>query len=165
MRLNMRGHHVVLLLAILAVAPRVAVGQGSGAPVIVATPPSPTPPPAAPPVVAAPLPSASTDAAYISSMRAQCSTEIEKDASWRADITNRFETLAHQKAAAAIVRNERHVFIAYAVIWILVAGFVAMMWMRQQRLSAEIVRLADALQRVEADDRTVSDKSKPRDNA
>lgn len=101
---------------------------------------------------AQPAAPAQPPAPYSSPMRAQCSEEIEKDAGWRADITARFEQLAHVKAADSIKRNERHVFIAYAVIWVLVAGLVGVMWMRQLKLNDEIRRLRGELTRIERED-------------
>ncbi len=48
---------------------------------------------------------------------------------------------AHQKAAAQIAENERHVIYAYAAMWIIAALFVVFMWWRQQGLKAELAQL------------------------
>ena len=49
--------------------------------------------------------------------------------------------LQHAKAADSIAKNERHVILAYAAMWLLAAGFVLFLWRRQQRLVAEISQL------------------------
>ena len=47
----------------------------------------------------------------------------------------------HEDAAHSIAKNERHVILAYAAMWLLAAGFVLFLWRRQQGLQAEISRL------------------------
>lgn len=47
----------------------------------------------------------------------------------------------HQQAAAAIAKNEKHVVMAYAALWILAAAFLLFLWRRQQHLKAEIANL------------------------
>jgi len=98
---------------------------------------------------------------YHSPMREQCGQELRKDFDWQANITDVYEVVAHEKAAAKIQRNERHVFIAYGVIWVLVALFVGMMWLRQGKLNAEIKRLEAELRRIEDEDRKRQDQAKP----
>ena len=51
----------------------------------------------------------------------------------------------HQKAAAAIAKNEKHVILAYAAMWIIAAGFVMFLWRRQQGLRLEIAQLRSDL--------------------
>jgi hypothetical protein len=58
----------------------------------------------------------------------------------------------HQDAAARIATNEKHVFMAYAAMWIAAAVFVGFLWRRQQGLKAQIARLSDDLERALADD-------------
>lgn len=48
---------------------------------------------------------------------------------------------AHQRAAADIAENERHVIYAYAAMWIIAALFLVYMWRRQQGLKAELASL------------------------
>jgi len=48
---------------------------------------------------------------------------------------------AHQKAAADVAENRTHVIYAYGAMWIIAALFVAFLWLRQQRLKAEIALL------------------------
>jgi len=45
---------------------------------------------------------------------------------------------AHNDAAYHIQKNERHVILAYAAMWIIAAAFVVFMWRRQQGLVAQI---------------------------
>jgi len=47
----------------------------------------------------------------------------------------------HNDAQQSIAKNERHVILAYAAMWVVAAGFVLFLWRRQQALKAEIVRL------------------------
>jgi hypothetical protein len=47
----------------------------------------------------------------------------------------------HQAEEKAIAKNERHVILAYAAMWVIAAGFLMMLWRRQQRLVAEIGQL------------------------
>lgn len=47
----------------------------------------------------------------------------------------------HEKAATAVAKNERHVILAYASMWVVAAGFLIFMWRRQQGLRMEILRL------------------------
>ncbi|MBK9033230.1 MAG: hypothetical protein IPL61_18485 [Myxococcales bacterium] len=169
---------VLVVLAACGLAPMIASAQdvpdaGAAAPTAAppaagepAAQPAPPPDPAAPqvpptadqppvpPVAAAPMctipPKDNREAR--AKFRLACATAIEEDADWQADITNRFERRGHEQAAKKIVTNERHVFLAYGLIWVLVAGLVGVMWMRQQNLSAEIARLTAQLKRIEAED-------------
>ena len=47
----------------------------------------------------------------------------------------------HEDAAKAIAKNEKHVVLAYAAMWILAAGFLLFLWRRQQHLKTEIAQL------------------------
>ena len=48
---------------------------------------------------------------------------------------------AHNEAAYRIAKNEKHVIIAYAAMWIIAALFVIFLWRRQQSLKSEIAQL------------------------
>jgi hypothetical protein len=48
---------------------------------------------------------------------------------------------AHNNAAYHIAKNEKHVVLAYAAMWVLAALFVGFLWMRQQKLKGEIAQL------------------------
>jgi len=98
--------------------------------------------------------------------RLACATAIEDDADWQADISTRFERQEHERAAQAIRTNQRHVFWAYAFIWIALAALVGVMWVRQQRLNGEIARLNAQLKAIEAEDaRRAKDKAKDKGDA
>lgn len=47
----------------------------------------------------------------------------------------------HKEAQADIAKNERHVIMAYAAMWLVAAGFVLFLWRRQQALKTEIAQL------------------------
>ena len=47
----------------------------------------------------------------------------------------------HEAAAMAIAKNEKHVVLAYAAMWLLSVGFVLFLWRRQQGLRTEIAQL------------------------
>jgi hypothetical protein len=47
----------------------------------------------------------------------------------------------HVDADQHIQKNEKHVFFAYAVMWVVAALFVLFLWIRQQKLLSEIATL------------------------
>jgi hypothetical protein len=47
----------------------------------------------------------------------------------------------HLQAGKAIAKNEKHVILAYAAMWLVAAGFVLFLWRRQQALKVEIAQL------------------------
>jgi hypothetical protein len=47
----------------------------------------------------------------------------------------------HEDAAKAIAKNQKHVVLAYAALWLLAAGFLLFLWRRQQHLKTEIANL------------------------
>ncbi len=49
--------------------------------------------------------------------------------------------LQHELAAKAIAKNQKHVVLAYAALWVLAAGFLLFLWRRQQALKVEIANL------------------------
>ena len=53
---------------------------------------------------------------------------------------------AHEQAAQQIAENEKHVLLAYAVMWLIAAGFVVFLWRRQQVLKGEIEQLRKDLE-------------------
>src|SRR4051812_32898820 len=53
---------------------------------------------------------------------------------------------AHLDAEKHIKKNEKHVIIAYAAMWIVAALFLAFMYWRQEALNTEILRLRKDLQ-------------------
>lgn len=157
----MRATMMIVRAALVVIAlalPRLAVAQDAH-PIDPVDPPAPVaimprvPAEPAPPV-AAPVCSLppKDDREARAKFRLACATAIEDDADWQADITTRFERQAHERSAQAIRTNQRHVLWAYGFIWVALAGLVGVMWVRQQRLNAEIARLNTQLQAVEAED-------------
>lgn len=47
----------------------------------------------------------------------------------------------HKTAGEAIAKDQKHVVLAYAALWLLAAGFVLFLWRRQQALRTEIGQL------------------------
>jgi CcmD family protein len=80
-----------------------------------------------------------------------CEDELAKDPAWFNDLKGRLADQlnrnVHTDAAHYATTNNKHVVAAYAVFWILTAGFVLMMWRRQRALQAELVRLERDLAR------------------
>jgi hypothetical protein len=114
-----------------------AMGSGSAA----AEPPAP--PPAPPPADEARSPA---------ELRKICAAAMNADKSFAEAIVKTADENAaklrleldhqqHVTAAAAISKNERHVIIAYASMWLVAAGFLLFLWRRQQSLKSEILRL------------------------
>ncbi len=53
----------------------------------------------------------------------------------------------HLDAAKHIAKDETHVILAYAAMWLIAAGFVVFLWRRQQALKAEIAQLRNDLEK------------------
>jgi hypothetical protein len=129
----------MFLLCVVTLAFQAAADQAAAAepapPAIRADPP-PREPPVAPAtgVVAAPD-------KYDSPMRAQCMDELRKDKGWRAGLKGELRLEVHQEEATLIANNKKHVYMAYAALWIIVVIFVVFGWRRQRALRAEIERL------------------------
>lgn len=47
----------------------------------------------------------------------------------------------HADAQASVAKNERHVIMAYAAMWVVAAGFLVFLWLRQLGLKSEIANL------------------------
>jgi hypothetical protein len=133
---------LLIALFIASVASVASVAFGGATPVA-AQEPGATPASGAPAAsAAAATPATATgDAPYRSPMRSQCEDEMAKDADWRASVKLRLAPDVHAEDAQQMLTNRRHVVMAYAALWALVAGFVVFMWMRQRGLQAEIARL------------------------
>ncbi len=91
--------------------------------------------------------SAMAEPPYASPMREQCTEELRKDARWRAELRNQLRDDIHSEDANLMLRNKRHVVIAYAAIWILAVGFLVLMWWRQRSLTSEIEALREEVRR------------------
>jgi hypothetical protein len=53
---------------------------------------------------------------------------------------------AHEDADYHVQKNERHVILAYAAMWVIAAMFVLFLWVRQQALKKEIAILRKDLE-------------------
>jgi hypothetical protein len=76
--------------------------------------------------------------------RKACATALNAYPDFAGDVVgfvNQQTKQQHLDAAQAIAKNERHVILAYAAMWVIAAGFVVFLWRRQQRLKAEIAML------------------------
>ena len=93
-------------------------------------------------------------AACTAAMRAdpKLAAEIVKIADERAQHQRDEDTIkAHEDANTHIQKNERHVIIAYAALWIVAALFVLFLWRRQVALTTEIASLRRDLEAAGAD--------------
>jgi len=79
--------------------------------------------------------------AYQSPMRDQCEQELAKDKGWDAELRDSLRPEVHEAEAALISKNNKHVVMAYAALWILTVGFVVLLWTRQRRLLGELEAL------------------------
>src|SRR5438552_3119450 len=53
---------------------------------------------------------------------------------------------AHEDAFHHIQKNERHVIIAYAALWVIAAAFLGFLWLRQKGLIVQIQQLRQELE-------------------
>lgn len=155
MRMSMRILIVICLLAPASVLAQPATGSaepatGSAEPATGSAEPAtgsaaPKADPAADPVSPSPI----GDAA---ALRKICTDAMNADETFAAKIVEiadkdaaqkrlALDLAQHEKAAAAISKNERHVIMAYAAMWIVAALFVMFLWRRQQALKGEIAQL------------------------
>jgi hypothetical protein len=82
---------------------------------------------------------------YQSPIRDKCDAELAKDLGWKAELRNEMRPEVHQEDANIIVKNKKHVVMAYAALWGLTVLFVVLLWLRQRRLLAEMDRLAQQI--------------------
>ena len=87
---------------------------------------------------------------YRSELRATCEAELEKDRAWQAELKNSLRPEVHEDDASLMLRNKKHVVMAYAAVWILTVVFLVLLWLRQRRLLAEIDRLAGEVKKAAA---------------
>ncbi len=128
----------LFILIAFVLAPQLAsaqpTGSGSAGSGSAAAQPADPPPPAPAP---APAPSAAD-------LRKICADALNADPTFAmsiAETVNADTVKQHRNAANAIAKNEKHVFMAYAAMWVLAAGFLFFMWRRQQGLKKEIAQL------------------------
>ncbi len=102
---------------------------------------------------------------YVSPIREACTEAMRHDLAWRSQIRTkhllpqvRAEIRAelrpdvHAEDTALILKNRRHVVMAYAALWIIVVIFVVALWIRQRNLFREIGELETQLARAIAED-------------
>jgi hypothetical protein len=127
-----------LLLGLSGLAPRLAAAQtGSGSADGSA---AATPPPAPEPQALKIQPPAPTPA----ELRTICADAMNKNPGFADDIVktiNEDTARQHERAGAAIAKNEKHVIMAYAAMWVIAAAFLMFLWRRQQGLKTEIANL------------------------
>lgn len=92
-------------------------------------------------------PAAATTDGYASPDRARCEAELRKDAGWYAELKLQLKDDVHQDEYATFQRNNKHVIIAYAAIWVLTVGFAFLMWLRHGKLAGELARLKSDIAR------------------
>jgi CcmD family protein len=113
--------------------------------------------PAPAPAPAPPAPAAAAAEPDPGEMRKMCSKAMNADESFaraiiRTAIATQREAVnvvcadadiqkTHQEAVADVEENQRHVFAAYAAMWVLAAVFLYYLLRRQQRLKAELAQL------------------------
>lgn len=108
--------------------------------------------PAAAPAAAAPASDARAACTQELNANPKFAAEIMKIADERAQVQRDADTVkAHEDANQHIQKNERHVIIAYAAMWIVAALFVVFLWMRQLALTREIANLRRDLEAAGAD--------------
>lgn len=90
----------------------------------------------------APIGSALAAEPYRSPMREQCEAELAKDKAWAAEQRQSIRPDVHEEDAAIMMKNKKHVVMAYGALWGLTVIFLVLMWLRQRRLMAEMDRLA-----------------------
>lgn len=78
---------------------------------------------------------------YVSEMRDQCIAELQKDAEIQVACMTQYSNEFHEQDSRQATKNKKHVIMAYAALWGIVAIFVTGLWIRQRKLSAEITRL------------------------
>ncbi|MEO7092463.1 MAG: hypothetical protein ABI175_04375, partial [Polyangiales bacterium] len=77
-------------------------------------------------------------------LRKICADAMNKSPGFAEDIVktiNEDTYRQHEKATAAVAKNEKHVIMAYAAMWVIAAMFLIFLWRRQQVLKGEIANL------------------------
>ena len=99
----------------------------------------------------APIGAARAAEPYKSPMREQCEQELAKDPGWQAELRNSIRPEVHQEDANIMLKNKKHVVMAYGALWGLTVVFLVLLWLRQRRLMAEIERLAQQISKAAAE--------------
>ena len=137
---------VCMLVPALAFAQPGSAGSGSApapAPAGSGSAPAPAPEQPAPPPTPE-QPNANARKACTDAMNADPMFEkmiVETADRKAAEARLEADRLQHEIAAGQIAKNEKHVILAYAAMWIIAAAFVFFLWRRQQMLRGEITQL------------------------
>ena len=83
-----------------------------------------------------------------SPLREKCETALKNDAEWFARFKGSIRPEVHKEKTERMLNNNKHVVIAYVIIWAFSLMFLEFMWLRQQRLSGEVARLEAELSKV-----------------
>jgi hypothetical protein len=85
-------------------------------------------------------------------LREKCAAAINADEDFKQDMikfANEETAAKHARADEDVQRNERHVILGYAAMWVIAAGFLLFLWLRQEGLNRQIIalkrELADAI--------------------
>ena len=78
---------------------------------------------------------------YRSEMREQCEAELAKDKLWSAELEESVRPSVHEADANVMLKNKKHVVMAYGALWVLTVAFLVLLYMRQRKLVTEIARL------------------------
>jgi CcmD family protein len=79
-----------------------------------------------------------------------CLEELQ-DAGFSSELDKILVRRVHEEEAARFTQDQRHVILAYIAIWVLTAGFVGFLFLRQGKLRAEIERLSAEVERAAKD--------------
>jgi CcmD family protein len=81
----------------------------------------------------------------------ECLQEIKNDPSFNAFIEEGARYAFHRDETSKLTRNNEHVVLAYAAIWVLTVFFVVLVFLRQGKLKAELARLQAEVARATKD--------------
>jgi hypothetical protein len=134
-----------LVVLVLMLVPALALAQPSGSGSAGSGSSAPeAPAPQTPPPPTDPAPNAAARKACTDAMNADPTFEkmvVDIADQKAAERRLQADQEQHQKAASAVEKNQKHVIMAYAAMWIIAAGFVMFLWRRQQALRGEIAGL------------------------
>jgi len=98
---------------------------------------------------------AAAQSADLDAAKKTCAQALNADPEFAKSVVSTFDKTLdkrmieqHEAAYAKIQQNERHVIFAYGGMWVIAAMFVGFLWLRQQRLKAEIATLRHELDEV-----------------
>ena len=87
----------------------------------------------------------------VSEHRDLCIKEMAKDAEIRVACMSTYSDEYHAQDSRQATKNNKHVVMAYAAIWGIVALFLVGMWLRQRKLTEQIAQLEAELKKAAAE--------------